>query len=323
MIELSENTSLQELQSLSFWKKGEIIQDSSSAGPSNMNLVLRIQTSRRNVILKQSKSYVRKFPQIPAPIERINVEYEFLKLLENHPQAYSMIPKILDFDPQNHMLLMEDLGIGKDFSGIYSQVQHLSEQDISTLVGFLNILHGIHPQNFPKNLEMRMLNHEHIFRFPFLEENGFDLDTIQPGLQELALEFKKDEPLKARIEALGNRYLAEGNTLLHGDFYPGSWLSVNSGLKVIDPEFAFRGDREFDLGVFIAHLDLGQQSDSLENLVLASYQHSFQTPLLNGYRGVEILRRLIGIAQLPVALTLSQKQELMNFAKSLILDFHE
>ncbi|MDX5338098.1 MAG: phosphotransferase, partial [Cyclobacteriaceae bacterium] len=306
MIELSENTSLQELQSLSFWKNEEIIQSSSPAGPSNMNLVLRIQTSRRNVILKQSKSYVRKFPQIPAPIERINVEYEFLKLLENHPQAYSMIPKILDFDPQNHMLLMEDLGIGKDFSGIYSHVQHLSEQDISTLVGFLNILHGIHPQNFPKNLEMRMLNHEHIFRFPFMEENGFDLDTIQPGLQKLSLEIKQDKSLKERIEALGKRYLAEGDTLLHGDFYPGSWLGLSSGVKVIDPEFAFRGDREFDLGVLLAHLDLGQQGDSLENLVLASYQHSFQTPLLNGYRGVEILRRLIGIAQLPVALTLSQ-----------------
>ena len=323
MIDLSENTPIQDLQSLPYWKKGENILHSESAGPSNMNLVLRIQTSQRSVILKQSKPYVRKFPQIPAPVGRIQVEYEFLRLLEKDSDSSSFVPKILEYDAQNHILVTEDLGKRKDFSGIYSGGKVLTEQDISTLMDFLNLIHGIQSKDFPANLEMRSLNHEHIFRFPFLKENGFDLNTIQPGLQELSLEIKQDELLKSKIEKLGERYLSLGDTLLHGDFYPGSWLEINSGVKIIDPEFGFMGDKEFDLGVLLAHLDLGQQSEELKNQALKFYRHSYNHSLLNAYRGVEILRRLIGIAQLPLEMTLSQKGRLMNFAKSLILESHE
>jgi 5-methylthioribose kinase len=41
------------------------------------------------------------------------------------------------------------------------------------------------------NTELRTLNYEHIFEYPFKEENGFNLDDIQDGLQELALPYKK------------------------------------------------------------------------------------------------------------------------------------
>jgi 5-methylthioribose kinase len=37
---------------------------------------------------------------------------------------------------------------------------------------------------------MRKLNYEHIFEYPFREENGFDLDTVQEGLQAVAM-YKK------------------------------------------------------------------------------------------------------------------------------------
>ena len=68
MINLSENSTIEEFQSLLFWDEGERVIRIESAGERNMNLVLRIHTSERTVILKQSKPYVRKYPQIPAPI---------------------------------------------------------------------------------------------------------------------------------------------------------------------------------------------------------------------------------------------------------------
>jgi 5-methylthioribose kinase len=319
MIDLNENSKLDELQKLSFWKLGEKLLKSSVAGPSNMNLVLRIQTDSRNVILKQSKPYVRKFPQILAPIDRIQVEFEFLKLLGEYTDLNSFIPKILDYDPKNHLLLMEDLGKGTDFLSVYSGRINLEEQDIIRLSEFLNLLHGLNPRTFPENIEMRKLNHEHIFHFPFMEENGFNLDTIQSGLQKISLSYKRDEALKQKIQELGKRYLSQGDTLIHGDFYPGSWLQVSTGIKIIDPEFGFMGDREFDLGVFLAHLDLGQQTDQIKNQVLERYKHSFDPELVNQYRGIEIQRRLIGIAQLPTEMTLSQKLELLEYSRNLIL----
>lgn len=320
MTNLNENSGLAILQELPFWSPGEKLLSYEPAGESNMNLVLRIKTNQRNLILKQSKPYVNKYPHIPAPIERIGVEYEFLKLMAKDEILSNQAPKVIHFDAEEHLLITGDLGKSSDFSSIYSGKRNLEKADILELTAFLTRLHTFEADGFPENLAMRRLNHEHIFRFPFLEENGFDLDSVQPGLQEISLIFKKDESLKTEIEKLGNRYLSQGKSLLHGDYYPGSWLDTNSGIKVIDPEFGFMGDLEFDLGVFLAHLDLGRQEEKLKKLVLDHYSNPFDRHLVNQYRGVEILRRLIGIAQLPVSLSLSDKLQLMKSGKNLILN---
>lgn len=320
MTDLNEKVGIEQLQNLPYWNTGEIVISSEPAGESNMNLVLRIKTNQRNLILKQSKPYVRKYPQIPAPIERIAVEQAFFKLLEKNIELSDQVPKILHYDRVEHILITADLGLSSDFTRIYSGEKSLQEDEIKQLTAFLNRLHGLKVEGFPENMEMRKLNHEHIFRFPFLEENGFNLDQIQEGLQEISLKYKKDQALKSKLEFLGNRYLSPGKTLIHGDYYPGSWLDTSAGIKIIDPEFGFLGDREFDLGVFLAHLDMGQQAEAIKQTVLSSYSHPFDQPLVNQYRGVEILRRLIGIAQLPVNLTLAQKADLMKTAKTLILN---
>jgi 5-methylthioribose kinase len=320
MIDLSNQPTLQELQNLPCWKKGEQVIHSESAGESNMNLVLRIHTSQRTVILKQSKPYVRKYPQIPAPIGRIEVEATFLSHLSKDEELAKLTPTILHFDSENHLFLSSDLGKGSDFSGIYSGTQVLKSEDLFQLVTFLNRLHEITPAKFPENRDMRLLNHEHLFRFPFLEENGFNLDQVQEGLQEVSWQYKTDSKLKSELEKLGERYLSTGNTLIHGDFYPGSWLKVSDGIKVIDPEFGFVGDREFDLGVFMAHLDLSNPDEELIKMISEYYRHPFDHHLADQYRGMEILRRLIGIAQLPLQLSLEQKSKLLEKAKNLILN---
>ena len=166
---------------------------------------------------------------------------------------------------------------------------------------------------------MRELNHEHIFRFPFDENNGLDLDSILPGLQKASLPFKMDEKLKSRVASLGERYLSKGDTLLHGDFYPGSWISTESGLKVIDPEFGFVGDREFDLGIFVAHLIFSGLNENEALSKLDNYNPSFDSSLTLAFAGVELLRRLIGIAQLPLDLSLKERVELLQLGRKMLL----
>jgi 5-methylthioribose kinase len=189
-------------------------------------------------------------------------------------------------------------------------------------------LNGLH-QSFQKtvvdeeltNTEMRRLNYEHIFEYPFREENGFNLDTVQEGLQALALLYKKDSELKQKMECLGSLYLSKGKYLLHGDYYPGSWLKTEDGVKIIDPEFCFYGLREFDLGVLVAHLYLTQQEESVIAFVEENYLSfaDLNTTVLNGFIGIEIMRRILGIAQLPLKIDLKTKGELLKFAKNLIL----
>jgi 5-methylthioribose kinase len=319
MIDLNEQSSLETLHSLPLWKENEKLISTESAGESNMNLVLRVKTNLRSVILKQSKPFVRKFPHIPAPIDRIEIEHTFYQLLQGNETLKGFSPSVILYYPEEHILLTEDLGNGTDFAFLYQGKTALDPNDLESLSTYLNALHQVRVSHFPDNSAMKKLNHEHIFHFPFLEENGFDLDSVQAGLQKLSLDYKTDDTLKKAISMLGEQYLSDGNTLLQGDFYPGSWLKTADGLKVIDPEFGFMGDREFDLGVLFAHLDLAQQEESLKDDFLQLYQHECSKELLNAYQGVEILRRLIGIAQLPVSLDLAQKKTLLDKARTLIL----
>lgn len=319
MIDIQQNSPIKLLQKLGFWQSGEKISHISVPGESNMNLVLRIRTNQGSYILKQSKSYVRKYPQIPAPISRIEIEYRFLELLSTDPYLASLSPKVLHYDSTDHLMLLEDLGEGSDYLSIYGGLRQLQPDELIRLVHYLMRLHQLQVADFPPTAAMRSLNHEHIFEFPFLEENGFNLDQIQPGLQEASLPYKCDAALKAKIHSLGQRYLKTGKILIHGDFYPASWLEVSSGIKIIDPEFGGLGDPEFDLGVFLAHLDLAQQDEQLSKLVRETYTLPLDWSLVQQYRCVELLRRLIGIAQLPVSLTLDAKKSLLARARTYLL----
>ena len=319
MIDIQQNSPIELLQKLNFWKSGEHLIHSEVPGESNMNLVLRIKTNLGSYILKQSKSYVRKYPQISAPISRIEVEHQFLTLLSTNPYLASHSPKVLHYDSKSHLMLLEDLGEGSDYLSIYGGARQLQSDELIHLVEYLMHLHQVHVSDFPNTDGMRTLNHEHIFEFPFLEENGFDLNQIHAGLQEASLPYKRDAVLKAKIHSLGQRYLKTGKTLIHGDFYPGSWLEVASGIKIIDPEFGGLGDPEFDLGVLLAHLDLTRQDEQLNKQVQETYNTPLDWSLVEQYRGVELLRRLIGIAQLPVSLSLDEKKSLLARARTYLL----
>lgn len=293
----------------------------SKAGEGNMNFVMRLITSEGNLILKQSRDYVNKYPQIAAPIERVAVEKAFFDVVNNDVTLAEFSPSVLHFDAENHLLVLEDLGNGKDFMKLYQDQSTISASDIESLISYLVKLHSQKSLAFPSNSAMKELNHEHIFHFPYMEENGFNLDDIQEGLQDLAMAYKTDNRLKQEIEKIGERYLSQGKTLLHGDFYPGSWLKVDAEVKVIDPEFGFLGDPEFDLGVMMAHFEMSKIAPSVLKKCLSQYENErkVDNKLLQQYQGIEIMRRLIGIAQLPVNLSLNEKRELLKKAKALIL----
>lgn len=300
---------------------GDNFLEISKAGEGNMNIVLRMKTSERTLILKQSPPFVNKYPHIPAPVERIKVEYAYYGLVQKDAYLTKFSPKIIGFLPIYNLLVMDDLGLGLDYRHLYEQKTKLPEHDLELLVNYLLRLHQLKVHAYPDNRGMRRLNHEHIFKFPFLTDNGFDLDQVQTGLQEAASSIRSDSRLLQLIEQLGSRYLSKGRSLIHGDFYPGSWLGTSDGIKVIDTEFSFMGDPEFDLGVLCAHLMMSNTSPQTIFQLKAMYmaEKKLDLDLLDQYTGVEILRRLIGLAQLQLTLSLSEKKNLMDYARNLIL----
>ncbi len=92
--------------------------------------------------------------------------------------------------------------------------------------------------------------------------------------------------------------------LLHGDYYPGSWLAhPRKGVMIIDPEFAFVGPPEFDVGVLLAHLLMAGYEQPEIVMQLGNYcsPPRFSQLLAWAFAGMEVIRRLLGVAQLPLA----------------------
>jgi 5-methylthioribose kinase len=294
-----------------------------AAGEGNMNCTLRIITPCRRLIVKQARPWVEKYDHIPAPWNRSHVEAAFYETVEAVSGVGDRMPRLLHVDADARVVVLDDLGDGGDLSSIYARTR-LSDDDRDALVDYLVRLHRIvvpaHRRPVLANRQMRALNHEHIFHFPLAESNGFALDGITPGLQHIADELKRDAPFVARVAALGSRYLDDGETLVHGDYFPGSWVRTRGGVAVIDPEFCFLGCGEFDLGVMMAHLimadDTTADTDVLER---AAEEGHADAALARQFAGVEIMRRLIGVAQLPLAVRLEKKRELLGRARRLVL----
>jgi 5-methylthioribose kinase len=314
------------LQAQNWLAEHETILAVEKPGEGNMNYTLRIKTNQnRSFIVKQARPYVEKYPQIAAPAERATVEGIFYKTIAANETVRHFMPQLLGLDAQNHVLALEDLGMASDFTFLYQPHQTLSIADAEQLAQYIRTLHDFSeiqstlPNPFLANREMRALNHEHIFNYPFMEENGFDLDSVTPGLQMISMGYKIDAALKKKAADLGKIYLSDGDFLLHGDYYPGSWLRTDKGVKIIDPEFCFYGPAEFDLGVMTAHLMMAKQSEDTIKVVYESYGKVQNPALVDNFTGIEIMRRLIGLAQLPLALSLLDKEELLEQAYELIM----
>jgi len=294
------------------------------AGPGNMNRTLRARLPQRTLILKQSVPFVAKYPSIGAPADRIVVEAAFYAATREPPELAMLLPAVLGFDAANRLLALEDLGAGADFTDIYAEDGQRERSDFGAeqhalLLRWLGLLHRkqLAPDDYPElqNHSMRALNHAHIFDIPLRSDNGLDLDTHTPGLNELAALYHTDAELRAKLLELGEIYLGRIEhlstpTLLHGDFYPGSWLrDPRRGIAIIDPEFAFVGPAEFDVGVLIAHFTFARIGQIELQAALAHYRAptGFSLPLALAFAGAEVIRRLLGVAQLPLPADLNLK----------------
>jgi len=316
------------LSKLDWIKPTQEINTVAYAGEGNMNLVLRVTLDDGSrFILKQARPWAEKFPSVEAPAERADIEAEYYRRTAASSSIARYSPRLLNADTCSHLLMLEDLGEGVDLTGLYRGTTRLDEETLATLIDYLVTLHRSFRQPecgfVIENRAMRALNAMHIFRIPFaanVRELGLDLDAITPGLATLATACREDVALQSQILRLESRYLGNGDSLLHGDFFPGSVLKTAVGIRVIDPEFCFFGDAEFDIGVLLAHLTLASQPRELIAKGLSRYSSAmtdmgiFSESLCWQYAGIEILRRLLGFAQLPLTLNLEAKQMLVETA---------
>jgi 5-methylthioribose kinase len=308
---------------------GEAVRAAVKAGEGNMNLTLRVVTSERSFVLKQARPWVEKYPQIPAPADRALVEIDFYESVADVPALRRAMPRLLGADRGSRLLLLEDLGEAHDFTALYAG-EGLAPSELEELVDYLVALHALPSATLDsrrevfRNRAMRALNHEHIFRLPVAADNGLDLEAFTPGLTAAAAPLKGDEAYVSRVSGLGEEYLADGDTLVHGDYFPGSWLRTDDRVAVIDPEFCFLGPSAFDVGFMLGHLHLAGQPPATGETLLSRYREKTGgddglAGKARQFAGVEIMRRLIGVAQPPLTCGIDRKAELLRLSRELVL----
>jgi 5-methylthioribose kinase len=307
---------------------GERFRSCERAGEGNMNLTLRIRTDRRRFVLKQARPWVEKYDTIPAPWDRSLSEQRFYQRVADIRPVSSRMPRLLGVDPAARILLLEDLPGARDMSDLYSGNGVLAPGELEELAAYLRALHTATrdaPEPDISNRAMRALNHEHIFVIPLDPENGLALDSYEDGLERAARRLAGDDPYRAQVTRLGERYLSDGPCLVHGDYFPGSWLRSDVGLRIIDPEFGFWGDPELDVGFALAHLALAARPAAEARRWLEAYAKDREAPPLDAprvarYAAVEVMRRLIGVAQLPIPPGRGDRLALLERSRRVMLD---
>jgi 5-methylthioribose kinase len=311
------------MEELELWESGETIEDVQRAGEGNMNSVVRVTSDRRRIILKQSRPWVEKYPQIAAPVERIFAEIDFYSRVAGNRVVSDSMPTMLGSSEELYLMAMEDLGSAGDYSDLYSS-RLVDAIPLEQSLTWLAELHSIPVDPVQRegvgNRALRELNHAHIYTIPLQTPAAIDLDSICDGLERLAAETRDDPTIRLKSSELGEVYLGTGEYLLHGDFYPGSWLCADGEFRVIDPEFCFAGPVEFDLGVLAAHRVLIGGDEASIAVVGDTYKRlggaNFELGLLRGFAALEIIRRLIGVAQLPLRASLKERAEMIRIARA-------
>jgi len=307
----------------------ESVRSIDKAGEGNMNLALRVTTDQRSMVFKQSRPWVEKYPQVAAPVDRVHHERRFYERASRIGTVAQRMPRVLGADNTTYTLLLEDLGEASDFTTLY-EGGDIRADETAALAAWTAALHaetlGEADVSFA-NRAMRELNHTHIFALPLSSELGLDLEQFEPGLTDVAKRLRCDAALVDAVTALGGVYLSEPDAtscLLHGDLYPGSWLRTEHGVREIDPEFCFFGPAAFDAAVTIAHFALAGQPRSTASDWLETYRESggvsLAPDLLAGFAGTEVIRRLIGLAQLPLPETNRRRAALLERARTTVLN---
>jgi 5-methylthioribose kinase len=279
------------------------------AGDGNINFVRRVRSADgRSWIVKQARDALERFPEYRVTTERIVFESRYLRhAADAAPDHAALLPTVYDFDEAERVLVLEDLGPQRlDGRGPEPEA-------LETLGAFLGAVHAATRERAAElaaqfeNDEMRRLHGEHIYTLPY-ELGAFPLsDTVRKAADEAL-----GRPgVRDAIAELRAHYYEDRDALVHADVQPGNVLLCAGRPRLVDAEIAHVGDPAFDLGVALAHTwiralasdDARRWEHAAERLVegyLTGGGASGDIERAHRHAGVEMLRRTLGAARLPL-----------------------
>ena len=274
-------------------------------GDGNLNMVFRISNQAGvSVILKQALPYARCVGESwPLTLDRARIEAE--ALIAHSKVCPEHTVKVLDYNPDLALILLEDLGTMEILRGAQNQAKqfdllgmHVADYLAKTAFYYSDFYLEAQQKKALVaqfiNPELCQITEDLFFSDPYRkhERNNYPVK-----LQPLVSELWHDSVLKAAVAQLKAKFLSCPQALLHGDMHSGSIFIDNQHTKMIDPEFAFFGPIGFDLGSFIGNLLLNYcaQNGRIQD---ENERHSMQTHLLDTLHTtvVEFIRQFTQLA---------------------------
>ncbi len=278
-----------------------------TAGEGNINFVWRVRLADGgSCVVKHARPTLARFPQYTAPVDRLTFEHRYTTTVsELVAPAERLPPRILHFDAELHLLVMEDLDTGPHL-GQALAAGAIPSAGLSELGRFLAQVHrGSGAQLAPSfaNAEMQRLHGEHIFTLPY-EGEGFPVEPAVRASADRAL----DPGVRARIRALRARYYESRDALVHADVQTSNLLLRSGRLRLLDAEIAHVGDPAFDVGTALAHVlvhqairpqrtDLSAAAEAFLDAYAKAGGEADVRARAHAYAGVEMLRRTLGAAR--------------------------
>lgn len=316
--------------------------DAEEIGDGNINYVFKVWNSMtgKSIIVKQADKLLRSSGR-PLDMYRNRIEAEILKIQGDLAPEY--VPKIYYYDENMYVLAMEDIS---DYKNMRIELlkgkifTHFSE-DITTFLADtlipttdLFISRSEKKSNVKKfmNPELCDISEDLVFTEPYWDYKNRNI-ILKENLGFVTEMLYGDKELHFEVANLRDRFMNYPQALIHGDLHSGSIFLNDSGIKIIDPEFAFYGPIGYDSGNVIGNLcmswvnkeftDANNQyfidfiktsiNDTilkLENKINAKLKKSTENGLYNdtykqfytkniiedtyGYAGTEIIRRVVG-----------------------------
>jgi 5-methylthioribose kinase len=237
MRELNADNAADYLRAQGWGGHGDIHVEVLGGGVSN--LVLRVRTSERLFVLKQSRPQLRTRDAWFSDLDRIYREQEVMQLLRPLLPALA-VPEVLFADRANYVFAMshapEAASVWKA-DLLAGRVDDAVAERAGRILGHLHESTGRQPsllEPFRDNRVFIQLRADPFYR------------RIQERLPDVA---DAVEPIRVRM-------LATREALCHGDFSPKNLLVHASGLTLVDYETGHFGDPSMDLGFFQSHLIL-------------------------------------------------------------------
>lgn len=236
-------------------------------GDGNINYVYKV-TSRadgHSVIVKQADRRLRSSGR-PLDVYRNKIEARVLQLQGRLAPGY--VPEVYFYDEAMAATSMEDVSAYKNLrrelneNRIYPHLaENMAEFLASTLLPTTDLVldSAEKKQNvrFFINPELCFISEDLVLSEPYMEIPFFERNKniVTKGNEEFVAErLYHNTALHAQVARLRVDFMNNAQALVHGDLHSGSIFANGSGLKVLDPEFAFYGPMGYDIGNVIGNL---------------------------------------------------------------------